>query len=506
MSYYFVTKTKWTMNCNWLFTLVLGLLWICPTQAQVSVLKSPAATSAAINLPPIWPGLTPTTSLTETLNHVFDSVTALSPVKGFNAAMLMPDGAIWKRAVGVATETPAVVALTTDHLMGMGSITKSFVAATVLLLHEEGALDIDDSIGQYIGPYPNVPPNTTIRQLLNHRSGISDYINENPAMVDAVLVDLDSVWSAGSVLNAYVLPPNFPTDESWSYSNTNYLLAGEVITAVTGQPWYAVVRSRVLEPLGLTHTFAYPWETSGEQPFSHVFVDVLGDAQLEDWQGIGLGDGALFSVAGSAGCLITTPEDLVAFSERLYGGHLLAPETLAAMQVDYVGNPASGLFYGLGALSFPIAGGLENWGHDGDLLYKSVALYFPTENMALAVQQNDERIYDPEAETPVVDLYLLYGALLDAYLSYLPTAVADVSDAASPLQAYPNPGDANLHLTLPDDGRIAYPVALHIADMTGKVMMTHTLRSARETIAVGTLPSGSYWLRAGGYTRMWIKQ
>jgi D-alanyl-D-alanine carboxypeptidase len=479
---------------------------ICSAQAQAWVLKSPATASEAIQRAPASPDFTPATSLIETLDHVFDSVTALSPVKGFNAAMRLPDGAVWKRARGVAVEVPAAAPLTTDHLMGMGSITKSFVAVTVLRLHEEGLLDLDDSIGQYVGPYPNVPPNTTIRQLLNHRSGISDYINENPAMADAVLTDLDSVWSAGSVLSGYVLTPNFPTDESWSYSNTNYLLAGDILEAVTGQPWYAVVRNRVLEPLGLTHTFAYPWETPGNQPFAHVFADVIGDAQLEDWQGIGLGDAALFSVAGSAGCLITTPEDLVAFSERLYGGHLLAPETLSAMQVDYVDNPDLGFLYGLGALSFPIAGGLENWGHDGDLLYKSVALYFPAENMALAVQQNDDRTYDPEAENPVVDLYIVYGALLEAYLNYLPTALGDAPEAVLPLRAYPNPGSAQLHLELPDDGRITYPAVLHITDMTGKVAATHTLRSSRETIDVSALPSGSYGLRAGSYIRIWMKQ
>ena len=114
-------------------------------------------------------------SLPEVLDHVFDSLTSISVIKGFNAAMLLPDGTLWKRASGLAEQIPAQIDLTTDHLMGMGSISKSFVSATMLLLLEDGLLSLDDSIGQYLEPYTNVPGHTTIRQLLSHRSGINDY-------------------------------------------------------------------------------------------------------------------------------------------------------------------------------------------------------------------------------------------------------------------------------------------------------------------------------------------
>ncbi len=112
-------------------------------------------------------------TLPATLDFVFDSVTSLTPIKGFNAAMLLPDGSSWKRAQGLAEEIPAAMPLSTEHLMGMGSITKSFVATTLLLLFEDGLLDLGDSIGRYVGPYPNVPGSVTIRQLLSHRSGIT---------------------------------------------------------------------------------------------------------------------------------------------------------------------------------------------------------------------------------------------------------------------------------------------------------------------------------------------
>ena len=101
-------------------------------------------------------------SLPELLDHVFDSLTSISSIKGMNAAMLLPDGSLWKRASGLAEQIPTQIDLTTDHLMGMGSISKSFVSATLLLMSEDGLLSLDDSIGVYLDPYPNVPGYTCL--------------------------------------------------------------------------------------------------------------------------------------------------------------------------------------------------------------------------------------------------------------------------------------------------------------------------------------------------------
>ena len=443
--------------------------------------------------PPVLNG-----TLAETLDQVFDSLTALSPVKGFNAAMLLPDGSYWKRASGLAEAAPLSVPLSTEHLMGMGSITKSFVATTVLLLTEDGLLDLDDSIGQHLDPYPNVPGNVTIRQLLSHRSGINDYLNENEATVDAWLGHLDSIWTPDVILNNFVLEPNFPVNEDWSYSNTNYLLAARIIENVTGQPWYQVVRQRLLEPLDLTHTFAFPWETPGDQPFSHVWADFDGNGTVEDVQGLGLPAEGLFSLASGAGCLLSTPEDLVRFSERLYGGHVLQPATLAEMQTDYVQDPTLGYSYGLGTTSFSMPQNLENWGHNGDLLYKSVALYFPTENMSLAVQQNDDRLSDPDG---VIDLYEIYFYLLITYLNYSPvSATYEAGRGTNALRVYPNPAHQSVRLQFKADAHPDFPVRCVLTDANGRVVLSQTLNSTAEKISIGQLPVGVYGLRADGYS------
>lgn len=432
-------------------------------------------------------------SLTEVLDYTFDSIRALTPLKGLNAALRLPDGTYWKRAAGVAAETPVPVPLTTQHLMGMGSISKSFVAVTLLRLQEEGLLSLDDSIGQYLPAYPNIAGAATVRQLLSHRTGFNDYLNENPAMFDAFAANLDSIWVTDTVLNHFVLAPNFPLGTDWSYSNTNFLLAGRVIEVVTGQPWYQVVRAQVLNPLGLTHTFIYPWETPEGQPFSHFFADLTGAGNVDDWQGLGLPDQGLFSLASSAGCLISNPEDLSQFSAQVYGGNLLQPASLLQMETNFT-PPGAGFEYGLGSASFPL--GIPNWGHDGDLIYKSVALYFPTENIALAVQQNDDRTADPaDPNAPEYDVYGLFAALLDAYLNYSPMVPTTDLQSGQNRLICTNPVHEVLDVSIPgvqQSGSIQIITAageLALQDLT-----TWTEGSTTVRLPVGSLQPGMYTL------------
>lgn len=491
---------------NSMLLLVL-LLQTTAAFPQKNLLNEFSAQPNFLTAAPFSRGATPqfNGTLPETLDFVFDSITALTPIKGFNAALLLPDGSVWKRAKGLSKEIPTPTPLTTEHLMGMGSISKSFVATTLLLLFEEGLLDLGDSIGKFVGPYPNVPGGATIRQLLSHRTGINDYLNENPAMGDAWVANLDSVWVADTILNNYVLAPNFSLDSTFSYSNTNFLLAGRIIESVTGQPWHQVVRQKLLDPLGLSHTFSYPWETSGNQPFSHVWADLDGNGTVDDVQGFGIPDEGLFSIANSAGCLISTPEDLVKFSEKVYGGHLLKPATLAEMQTDYVQDGSGGM-YGLGAASFPLPQNIENWGHDGDLIYKSVALYFPSEKISLAVQQNDDRSFDPAAPAPVFDVYIVYLALLNAYLNYSPSsATHDVGLNPAHLSVFPNPAGQSFRLQFSEKKSPDFPLIVVLTDVNGRTVLSQSLEKEGDEILIGQLPSGVFGIRAGMFSGKLIK-
>lgn len=427
---------------------------------QISILHEPASESILREKDQIQciPLSVAGSTLPELLDHVFDSLTSESAIKGMSAAMLLPDGTLWQRASGLARGIPSTQPLTPNHLLGMGSITKSFVSATLLLMIEDSLLSLDDSIGKYLEPYDNIPGYITIRELLSHRSGINDYLNENPAMVNDWISYPDSIWVADTILHHYVLAPNFPAGTNWSYSNTNYMLAGRIIEQITGLPWYVEVRERILDPYDFSHTSAYPWETHGAQPFAHIWIDFDGDGIVDDLQGLGFPDQGLFSIAGSAGCLLSTPEDLVKFHRLVYGGHLLQDSTLEEMVTDYI-QDGSGFEYGLGSAMFPLGSSLENHGHDGSILYKSIALYFTGEDLAIAVMQNDDRLAVPSPTDAPFDLNYLTIELLKTYLNYSePTATKDPSFALQNLKVYPNPASevTNVGLTLTQNGQIRF--------------------------------------------------
>lgn len=430
-------------------------------------------------------------TLPEALDAAFDNICSASTLKGgFNAAMLLPDGSIWKRAYGVAKEIPATVPLTTDHLMAMGSITKSFVAATLLTMVDDSLLGLDDSIGQYLSSYPNIDGNATIRQLLSHRTGFSDYL-EHPATIGEWLNNLDSIWVADTVLNHYVLAPNFPVGTDFSYSNTNYLLAGRIIESITGMPWYFAVRERILLPLGLTHTFAYPWETPGTQPVSNLFFDTDFDGVVEDAQGSGMALEGLYSLVSSAGNLMSTPEDIVKFNKAVHGGNVLKPATFAAM------HPANPPQYGLGAFPLDIPG-VPNWGHNGDLLYKSKGFYLLDETMSLAVQQNDFRLAD-DAMPDLIDIDTVFTVLLMTYLDFEPSSSVEDLTQQQGFRVFPNPAADVLNLEVLE--QLDVPAQVLISDVTGRLVVSQTIQNKQVTLPIGQLSSGIYTLRVGKFVQ-----
>ena len=145
----------------------------------------------------------------------------------------------------------------------IASITKVFVAVVALQLVEEGRLDLDEPLSAYRPalPYGQV----TIRQLLNHTSGIPDY-SQTPNLGEELLADRDRRWSSTEVIALIENnKPQFPAGTGYQYSNTDYVLLGEVISAVTGTSWAQQVRDRILDPLHLD-SHLHPRHGTGSGP------------------------------------------------------------------------------------------------------------------------------------------------------------------------------------------------------------------------------------------------
>ena len=224
----------------------------------------------------------------------------------------------------------------------IGSATKAFVAVVVLQLVDEGRLDLDSGVGRYV-PYLQGADLITPRQLLNHTSGLGEYLDQ-PAVVD----EPTRQWTPAELVNvADVAGRVGEPDGPHRYSNTNYVVLGDIIEQVTGRSWADEVQARIAEPLGMTHTGPITGSTvPGFDVVNGSFVDVTHDFNP--------------SVGGAAGGLQSTGRDLLAFATALRDGTLVSSASRVAMETFLPAEDLSrfGIDHGYGF-------GLERYVMDG---------------------------------------------------------------------------------------------------------------------------------------------
>ena len=245
----------------------------------------------------------------------------------------------------------------------IGSITKTFVATTVLQLVDENRLGLDDPIGRWL---PDIVPGelgsqVTVRMLLNHTSGIGNYTN---AMIDSYAaisrMQVTTYAPADLVATGLAMPPTNAPGARFNYSNTNYVLAGLLIEAVTGNGATAEVRQRILQPLRLTGTSFPGNDPTIRGPHSGAYFASFGTRDLSEFN---------MSWAWTAGEMIATTADLNTFFRALLRGDLLSPATLNEMldTVPMLPDMPEVGGYGLGIYSLPTPCGVF-WGHDGAVI------------------------------------------------------------------------------------------------------------------------------------------
>lgn len=311
---------------------------------------------------------------------------------GVSAAILFADGTMWRATSGFA-DVKAKRRLTADTEFAIASISKTFLAALILVLDEEGRLDLETPIVAYL-PDLEVDPAITVRQLLDHTSGLHDYFYDPD--IDAVLLaDRRRVWTAGEALS-YVGKSYFKPGTGWHYSNTNYVILGLLAETLGGAPLAEQFRTRFFEPLGLDHTHYQ----GVEQPLGPVARAYRFSGPGLRLAPIALGDGSnivpftsVVTAAGSAGSLASTADDLVTWARAVYGGTVLTPDSLTAMVTDVaVTAPFKpSIPYGLGVQAATIDG-RPTLGHSGRLLgSRTVVRWLPEQGIAIAVLTNQSR-------------------------------------------------------------------------------------------------------------------
>jgi D-alanyl-D-alanine carboxypeptidase len=248
----------------------------------------------------------------------------------------------------------------------MGSDTKTFVSVVVLQLVGEGKLSLDDSVQHWLpGTVPGAK--VTVRQLLQHTSGLPNYTDYLAALATPegyFAHRFDHYDPADLVALAMQHPRLFAPGTSWSYSNTNYILAGMVIQKVTGHSWATEVQNRILRPLNLRQTYIPGDNPALRNPHATAYNQFAPAGPLVDT--------TLFNptVADAAGSMVSTPSDLARFWKALQSGRLLAPAQMAEMHKTVAAPGLSDAFpgarYGLGIMRIDDSCGVF-WSHAGDV-------------------------------------------------------------------------------------------------------------------------------------------
>ena len=306
--------------------------------------------------------------------------------------MTYADGSSWVGSSGlavVASHRPVTV----ETAFAAGSISKTFTGALVMAMVEDGRLALDSPVKTYL-PKLVINPAITVRELLDHTSGLDDFFS-HPAIDKALLAHRARVWSAADSLR-YVGKAYFKPGTGWRYSNTNYLVLGMLAEAVGRAPLADQLRERFFDPLGLDHTI-YQAAQRPRGPLAHGYRFSGPDPKLK---GIDVSDGtaiipftSVVTAAGGAGSIATTAGDLATWARALYGGGALRTETVSSMVDDAAVTTAlkSSVPYGLGVQVVTIDG-RPTLGHSGRLLgFRAVMRWLSSEGIAVVVMTNQSR-------------------------------------------------------------------------------------------------------------------
>ncbi|GIJ46060.1 serine hydrolase [Virgisporangium aliadipatigenens] len=303
----------------------------------------------------------------DTLQRDVDALRATG-VSGVLARLETPAGVRVARSGVADLETGRP--LPPDPYLRIGSTTKAFVAVVVLQLAGEGRLSLDDPVERHlpgvVSGNGNDGGTVTVAQLLQHTSGLYDYsadLVHDYVTPGSYRANRWRTYTPRQLVAVAMGHP--PAARTWSYSNTNYVLAGMLIRAVTGRDWTHEVHTRILEPLGLRHT-----RTPGTWPY-------LPAPSARNYQVFAPGAEPVDTTiavrgldSGADGSMISTATDMNRFFAALVGGRLLEPaqwermRTLVPVPDGHGLPPGSG--DGLGVFHVPLSCGGGYWRHGGN--------------------------------------------------------------------------------------------------------------------------------------------
>jgi D-alanyl-D-alanine carboxypeptidase len=326
------------------------------------------------------------------LQGTLDRVRREQEIPGAAAAVVIPGEGVWVGASGLAdvhTREP----VRADTLFEVGSVTKTFVAALVLKLAEDGVLGLDDRLSRWVPAFPG-SRGITLGQLLNHTAGTADFVGDGRFLAAQRRRGLAAAWTPQQLLR-YVPEPLAKPGERWIYSNTNYLLLGLAIERATHSTVGRELHRRLLSRA----TFDRIVFQGEERPRGAVAVGYRhldGDPALESTPNNPyVPSTSEATSAWASGNLLASAEDLARAGDRLLRGQLLSAQSRRQMTqwVKAIFKPPE---YGLGLAHDELAGE-EVWGHSGDISgFHADLWYLPKSRVTVAALIN----YQAGAESP----------------------------------------------------------------------------------------------------------
>ena len=411
--------------------------------------------------------------LAKELQNKIESIRTANNIKGISASVMYPGRGIWKGVTGIShTGFP----ITSDMAFGIGSNTKTFTGVLLLKLAENNIINLDDSLHKYLSNFRNVNPNITIRQLLNHTSGLAD-INDVVGYNDSIFTNPDRIFTPTEVMK-WVGPPLFPAGTSWNYCNTNYLLAGMIAESATGQSYGKLLRDSILSPLQLDSTFldvydrvsfsvAHPWQGG---------VDKFSTPRK-----------ALNSVAWSAGAMYSTSGEMASWYHSLMNGQVLNQNSFNEL-TTFVGSGN----YGIGLYNTNVLGRTV-WQHGGTIWggYNSSMVYDTATGIIICVliNQNPAQAFQVSIE--------LLSTLINN-----PVGITENTISEELITVYPNPTNGLVHIEIPNQTI----QSIKLYDLQGQLIK----ETIQNQFNLSNYSNGTYFIKAqtktGFYNYKIIKQ
>jgi CubicO group peptidase (beta-lactamase class C family) len=317
-------------------------------------------------------------ALRDRIDRIAAQVLEQTGVPSASVAVVQHGKLVYTQAYGKARLQPPLAAAP-GMRYSIGSISKQFTAAAILLLQEEKKLSLDDAVGKYVRGLTR-GDEVTIRQILSHTSGYQDYWPE-----DYVMTPMLSPESAQQILDTWAKKPlDFEPGAQWQYSNTNYVIAGRIVETVAGEPLMDFLTQRIFRPLGMTSVWNSDQNQLTNADATAYYRHALGPLRPAPKEGRGW--------MYAAGELAMTAHDLALWDESLIAQTLLKPESYKEMFTEVKLKDGKGTHYGLG-VEVMDRGGHRSIEHSGEVSgFVSDNIVLVDDGAAVAVLTNQDAV------------------------------------------------------------------------------------------------------------------